>query len=508
MQEVKKEYQIVVVGGGINGAGIAREASAQGYNTLLVEKNDFAHATSSQSSKLIHGGIRYLEQGDFALVRESLRERKILLETAPHLVKPLRLNIPIYQGDKRPPWMVWIGCKLYDIFAGRKNMEPSRILKSNEYFSFPNIQDKLKGIVQYSDGQVLDSRLVLETALSAESYGATLKNYTELTGVEKKEDYYELTLHDQQTDTTSTIKTQYLINAAGPWVPGVDKLVVKQENRPTLKFVRGIHFVIPAITQGQGFLTLPSDGRVVFVLPWLDKYTLIGTTESDYEGNQFDKVPMSDEEIEYLLETFNGFFPKHNITMKDVLYTYSGVRTLISSGEGNLSKISREYLLESTIEPNRRGYIAVYGGKLTTYRSLATSVIEKIKPHLFPASNRTCDTAITPLFGGFQVSPQERNRWVSRLEEVGVAKEIYERWESFYGSQWTWIADIAVKNKKNRSVVGPEFFLFAELLYLVEIEHAKEAEDILTRRTKIIYEITEDEKQKLTKALNEIKAKS
>jgi len=504
---MKDEYQVLVIGGGINGTGVAREAAARGYKTLLVEKNDYAHATSTQSSKMIHGGIRYLENGHFALVRESLKERRILLKTAPHLVHPMRINIPVYKGDSRAAWKIQLGCKLYDIFAGKQNLAPSRKLNAKDLEQLSGLQkEQLNAVLRYSDGQVLDSRLTLETALSAASYGADVRNYVEFINVTTKDGKYHVTLLDKRTGKQSQVTTKFLINMAGPWVPQVDTLITNRPKRPQLKFVRGIHFVIPSIGNDTGFLILPADGRVVFVLPWLKDYTLVGTTESVYEGKDFDKVPSSKEEREYLLEVFNHYFPEKAITQADVKYTYSGVRPLIDMGEDSLSKMSREYRMEKEMLAEDAGYLAVFGGKITTYRSLACKVLKEVSTHLAPENSNTVNTEEAPLFGGFELDSVKEQEYRAKLVKHCLPENILGRWKEYYGSQWTKIADYFIAENEFRQPIVFDYFLRAELQYMVDFEQAYELEDVILRRTKLIYEADEAQRgilqEELTAALH------
>ncbi len=496
---MRSSVQVLIVGGGINGAGVAREATARGFSTMLVEKNDFGHATSGNSSKLIHGGIRYLEQAEFRLVNESLKERKILLDTAPHLVRPARINIPVYKGDKRPGWMVQLGSKMYDWFAGKDNLNPSRGLNASERRNLPHLrQEGLRAVVQYSDAQTHDSRLVLETALSAKTMGADVLNYVEFVEAQQEPNGYLVKLKDHRSNQIFEVQTNYLVNAAGPWVPLLDQNVSKQNRRPGLSYVRGIHFVVRRKFD-EGYLILPEDGRVIFVLPWHRNYTLIGTTESKFEGEQFDKIPSSNDEEQYLYDHYNYFFPSSPITPKDVLHVYSGVRSLVETGEKNLSSISREYRLEDESNGEKGGYLAVFGGKLTSYRALSQKVLDRISERLTPSQASKTDTSIEPLFGAIdhELSPKELQKLNSQCLSVGITQEIIDRWKWEYGNRWTQIARYSLDDEENiKPTVHPQF-LKAELLYNIKDEMARSIEDVTLRRTKWIYELNDDELKEL-----------
>lgn len=503
---MKTEFQVLVIGGGINGAGVAREAIARGYETLLVEKNDFGHATSGNSSKLIHGGIRYLEQAQFRLVKESLKERRILLNTAPHLVRPARINIPVYRGDRRPGWMIQLGSKMYDWFAGKDNLLPSRGLSTGERSNLTYLrQDGLRAVVQYSDAQAHDSRLVLETALSARQMGAEVSNYVEFLEAKPLENGYLVKLRNHRDQKTFEVTTNYLINAAGPWVPNLDKFISKGNLRPGLSYVRGIHFIVRRRFE-EGFLILPEDGRVIFVLPWHRNYTLIGTTESKFNGNDFDKIASSQEEEEYLLRNYNHFFPGNPITKSNVLYLYSGVRSLVETGENNLSSISREYRLEAESQGKNGGYLAVFGGKLTSYRALSEKVLDRIAQRLTPLRNERFDTAREPLFGAFthNMDESEIQALESQCTEVGVDPLILDRWKWEYGNRWANIAKYALQNENFRKPTVHPQFLMAELIYNINDEMALNSEDVILRRTKWIYEFDPSQVSQLDKLLEKL----
>ena len=505
MANLKNTYQIVVVGGGINGAGIAREATAEGYKTLLIDKDDYSHATTAQTSKLIHGGIRYLEGRHFDLVKECLRERKILLKTAPHLVKPIRIRIPIYKKDSRPIWKIRMACRVYDLFAGQDNIASSRKLKAGEFKKIEGLnRHRLKGVIEYSDAQTFDSRLAIETIQSAKKSGLDAYNYMELSQVQKEENFFILTLTDHRTGEQHKIKTRYLVNAAGPWVPKLNQMVVGNAPAPKLKYVRGIHLVIPAIPQETGFCLLPADGRVVFILPWLGEYTLIGTTESEYDGDEFDHIPPSHEEVQYLLEAFNHYMPEHRISETDVLHIYSGVRSLVEDGNKKMSDISREYEIKSQIYGHDQGYIAVYGGKLTTYRSLAVKVLKQIHYNLAPllGSQFATDSALFP--GAVEVPPNEEKRLISELGTVGIDLATIVGWQKRYAGLWPEVALYALNNEKLRTKTSIEGLVLAEIAYLVEKEDAYQVDDIILRRTKFQYRISDTQRTELQNTIQKI----
>ena len=501
---IQKEYQVLVIGGGINGTGVAREAVSRGYSTLLVEKNDFGHATSGHSSKLVHGGIRYLETCNFKLVRESLRERRILLRTAPHLVHPLRLNIPVYKDDKRPAWMVQSGCKLYDIFAGRKNLEPSRRLSRKNAAALTELRQKdLSAVIQYSDAQTDDSRLCLATALTAEIYGADIHNYMAVTHIQPAGDHYDVSLHDHRTGKDLSVACRYLVNAAGPWVPGLDTILPHHTRPPSLTYVRGIHLVVPRKFGRQGFLIMPSDGRIVFVLPWKNNFTLIGTTESEYTESQFDVIPPSREEISYLLHTTNHYFPAAHITLDDVLHIYSGVRSLVSHGETSMTSMSREYSIIEEHQDTGSGYLAIFGGKLTTYRSLGEKIVNRIARDLVARGPRTHHTKTDLIIGAGKIPEGIAYSWKKRLAAIGLHEHTIRTWENRYGSQWLEVAGYVLGERSFEQEILPGLYR-GELAYLKAREKAVSLEDIIVRRTKLVYTASDRDKEILSDELEQL----
>ena len=498
-----KEFQVVVIGGGINGAGLAREAAYRGFKTMLVEQGDFAQATSSQSSKLIHGGIRYLEQGRMGLVFEALLERKRLLDIAPHLVTPLRFHIPVYQGDQRPAWMIGLGCWLYDQLAGGRNLEASHRLTKAEISQLGELKKEgLKAVFAYSDAQVFDARLTLETALSASDAGAEVHNQMAFVAAKRDQDRFIVELKNFRNGTRLEVSTQVLINAAGAWAPVLDKQITAKPKRPGLKLVRGIHFLVKTGAVNHGFLTLPKGGRIVFVLPW-QGYLLIGTTESLYEGEDRLHIPPSEEEKEYLLKVYNEYFPNQPLDPSQILHTYSGVRPLIDLGEADLGKMSREAHWESEFFAGGQGYWALFGGKITSYRAFAEQIISEVAKHFGPLGPSKGDTAQHPLPGALLPSDAESLR--ARLKG-DPALALKDQGVRRYASGWAWIARRYLDHPETQTLLARGFCL-AELTYLVEREKVWELEDILLRRSLLAFEFTQDEKTLIGQKLNEIRVR-
>jgi len=500
-----EQYQIAVIGGGINGVGIAREAVSRGFKTLLLEKDDFGHCTSGNSSKLVHGGIRYLEQGEFRLVSEALKERANLLETAPHLAWHTRINIPVYKGQPRPAWLIRIGSFLYDMFAGERNLGKSRMLGSNEQQNYKSLRQKdLKGMVQYSDGQCLDSRLTLELALDAKSQGGVVCNHTELLRAHQEKHGYRLRLKDHRNSQEYEVYCDYLVNAAGPWVPILDQDISQERYRPHLKYVRGIHFVIEGRLEEEGFLVLPSDGRVIFVLPWVENTTLIGTTESEYSGSDFDNIEPSEEEIKYLLHHYNYFFEGHPIKREDILYQYAGVRSLLDSGDNSLSALTREYKIEEEWGQDK-GYLAVFGGKITTYRALSQKVVDKIANHCKSQSPVKFCTQSTSIHGSRKADSQKESDIQKQVQNSRINPSLIDRWKRVYGSCWSLIAAYALQEEGNCIILIEPDYCKAELLYNMNDEMAWNEEDFILRRSKMIYRMDSEQRESFRQVLKELK---
>ncbi|HEX7928118.1 MAG TPA: glycerol-3-phosphate dehydrogenase/oxidase, partial [bacterium] len=356
------DYDIAIVGGGINGAGVAREAAYRGYRVVLLEQNDFGSATSSNSTKMIHGGIRYLESGDFRLVYDSLHERKALLAIAPHLVSPLELVIPVYKGDVRPAWMVRLGAFLYDVLAGRRNLGRSRWVPHKELLRMPGLKkDGLSSGVAYYDAQAFDSRLTIETALSAEEAGADIRNYHPVKRVTLADGGYTVEGDNRRTGQPYRVRAKAVVNATGPWAPFFERDTAKHPTAP-IAYDSGIHFVIPSIGINQGLALMAKDRRLIFVLPWRERYTLVGTTERHFKGDNFTELQPSEEEIVYLLEQFNAFFPERKLRREQILYMYAGVRALTAGSNRSLTTLSRESEVVTHSDAPGTAWLILYGG--------------------------------------------------------------------------------------------------------------------------------------------------
>ncbi len=384
----QRPFDVIVVGGGINGTGIAREAQRAGYRTLLVERDDFAAGTTSRATRLIHGGLRYLEHGEFALVYESLAERETLVREAPHLVHPLRLLVPVYEGDARPPWKVRAGLAMYDLLSWHKSLPwhramPPRALDAYE----PGLnRDGLLGAYLMSDAQVeFPERLVIESLRDfLDAGGAALNHARAVRVVSPGHTLRALAVRDELTGDEAEIAAGVVVNAAGPWADEVLRGSDAERHDPLIGGTKGSHLVAdwPGAPKHGVFASAKGDGRPFFILPWY-RYTLVGTTDLRYEGDPSDARCTADE-LRYLIDESNRLFPSSPLTRQHVLYTYSGIRPLPYTPKADEGTITRaHFVIDHAKRGGPAGLLSIVGGKLTTYRSLsrvALNVIAKLTP--------------------------------------------------------------------------------------------------------------------------------
>lgn len=470
-----ENFDVIVVGGGVNGAGIAMDAAGRGLRVLLCEMNDLASATSSNSSKLIHGGLRYLEHYEFRLVREALGERESLLRNAPHIMWPLRFHLP-HRSHLRPAWLIRSGLFLYDHLAKREMLPGSRSIKFGS--SDPLKPDIVKGF-EYSDGWADDARLVVLAAKKAEQRGARIMTRTKCVQADRGEREWQVRLRDMGSDDEWAISSKVIINAAGPWVSSLfgDSLGMKAPK--TIRMVKGSHIVVPRLNRDQeAYILQNEDERIVFVIPYEDEFSLIGTTDVEYEGDP-NKARISKEETEYLLAIVNDHF-KRQLKPEEVIWSYSGVRPLMDDEGGDAKKASRDYSFEVSQEEDLAPLISVFGGKLTTYRKLAEAATNKLC-QFFPNAG-TAWTKNASLPGGDFSGHEALEKQLSK-DFPWLDKGVIERFVRTYG---TLSYDI-LKGCMCMSDLGHSFggnLHAAEVDYLVQQEWAMTAEDILWRRTK------------------------
>ncbi len=474
-------YDLCVIGGGINGTGIARDAAGRGYSVLLCEKDDLAGATSAASTKLIHGGLRYLEHYKFRLVRESLKEREVLLANAPHIIWPLRFVLP-HDRDQRPAWLIRLGLFLYDHLGGRKRLPGCSTIDLARDGRGAPLRKTMKRAFAYSDCWVQDSRLVVLNAMDAAARGADIRTRHEVLAARREGSNWQVTIKDLKSQTTFDIQARALINAAGPWVGEVLNGRLSQNSRKTVRLVKGSHIVLPRLYEGDHcYIFQNSDRRIVFAIPYETDFTLVGTTDVDYQGDPA-QASCSEEETAYLCDLLNRYFDKP-VSADQVVWSYAGVRPLFDDGNGSASAATRDYVLDLDTPEGGAALLSVFGGKITTYRKLAEQALGLID-QAFQRDNRPW-TATSPLPGGdlpaqdleaFQRDLRARHPWL----ESALAT----RWARSYGTQ----AEAIIGQAKSTSDLGETLghdLTEAELRYLVDREWARTADDVLWRRSKL-----------------------
>jgi glycerol-3-phosphate dehydrogenase len=391
----EKPLDVLIVGGGIVGSGVARDAAMRGLRVGVVEQQDFAAGTSSRSSRLLHGGLRYLQQGRVGLVHEASVEKKTVQKIAPHLAEPLGFIFPAYKGEGPPLWQLRIGVKIYDLLCGGRNFEPSRGFSRGETQRLlPNLRDaNLAGAVRYFDALTNDARLVIDTLRSAERHGGTLLNYTKFHDARREGSEWACEIEDRLGSRRAKLRARTIVNCTGPWADHVPHSAVK------LRLTKGIHIVIDRTRLPVPSAVVITEGkRILFVLPWGER-VIIGTTDTDYRGDPED-VSVDPQDIAYLSKTVNQFFPSVKLAEADLVSSWAGVRPLIANPDGSPSDISRAHQIRCP-EP---GWWDVAGGKLTTYRLMSEQTVDQIVKHL-GASAQPCRTAKEPLLNAEQMTP-------------------------------------------------------------------------------------------------------
>jgi glycerol-3-phosphate dehydrogenase len=474
-------YDMLVIGGGINGAGIARDAAGRGLKVLLCEKDDLANATSSSSSKLVHGGLRYLESYEFRLVRESLAEREILLNLAPHIIWPLRLVLPVEKG-MRTSCMLRIGFFLYDHLAKRSFLPGTKTLNLRSCLQGASLKEHLVKGFEYSDCWADDARLVVLNAVDASERGAKIMTRTECVTLNRLREHWVATLKSEG-GTRHTIEARMVVNAAGPWVEKVLGQFGRTANTRKLRLVKGSHIVTQRLFEGEhAYIFQSPDGRVIFAIPYENDSTLIGTTEVDWSLDQ-GEVKISAQETEYLCETANRYF-KQAITSEDVIWSYAGVRPLFDDQNESASVVTRDYVFDlDASNDSMAPALSIFGGKLTTYRKLAEQALDLMVPYfdtVGPAWTRNA-----PLPGGdFSArDPDALRRHYACLFPWLPDKQLTRMTQS-YGTRLPKI----LLGAQSLDSLGQHFgggLYEVEVAYLCDTEFAQNADDILWRRSKL-----------------------
>jgi glycerol-3-phosphate dehydrogenase len=478
-------YDLAIIGGGINGCGIARDAAGRGLSVFLCEMGDLGSGTSSRSTKLIHGGLRYLEHFDFRLVREALTEREVLWAIAPHIVHPMRFVLP-HQEGLRPAWMLRVGLFLYDHLGGREQLPGTRILDlRTDQVGEPLKSGCFKTGFEYSDCWVDDARLVIINARDAADRGAVIRTRTRAVAASRAGDHWQMTVEDAGAGRKEIIAARALVNAAGPWVAMVAKAACGLEAAGSVRLVQGSHIVIRKLFEhDRAYIFQHFDGRVVFAIPYEGDFTLIGTTDRDYAGDP-GRVSATEEEIAYLCDTVNGFFAR-TITRDDVVWTYSGVRPLYDDGASEAKAASREYVLDVQDYAGAAPLLSVIGGKITTYRRLAEAALERLAPYLPERSGLSAGWTGEKSLPGGDFAAQELALLAQRVARSYpfLDSRHVERLVRAYGTR-TWAL---LGSAKKAGDLGHDFgatLTEAELRYLVAQEWARTAEDVAWRRSKL-----------------------
>jgi len=497
-QDQSPVYDLLIVGGGINGAGIARDAAGRGLKVLLVEKDDLASHTSSASTKLIHGGLRYLEYGEFRLVREALIERERLLAIAPHIIWPLEFVLP-QKNSPRPAWMVRLGLFLYDYLGGRKKLPATRTINLSRDAKGNGLKPDMGTAFVYSDCWVEDSRLVALNAIDAAERGATILTRTRLTNAQRDGGVWRATIADEAG--SREIQAKILVNAAGPWVADVLGKTGNARNDRGVRLVKGSHIIVPRLYAGDhAFLLQNPDRRVIFAIPYEREFTLIGTTDLPWDEAP-GKPVISAEETRYLLEAAGTYFAKP-LSEADIVWTYAGIRPLYDDHAASASAVTRDYVLDVEGGDGEAAMLSIFGGKITTYRKLAEHALEKLAPFLAtPGKGWTADAALP----GGDIAGGDFEAFVAQLsgDYLGLPVALLRRLARAYGTRTRRLLGHA----HTIADLGEDFgggLYGREVDYLVRSEWARSVEDILYRRSKLGLHVPEATAERLGAYLSSI----
>ena len=502
MSSLDSIVDIAVIGGGINGCGIARDAAGRGWSVFLCESDDLASATSSASTKLVHGGLRYLEYYEFRLVREALMEREVLWGVAPHIVWPLRFVLPHHKG-LRPAWLLRLGLFLYDHLGGRKRL-PATAMKNLRTDPAGRCLKPIYTLgFEYSDCWVEDSRMVVLNARDAVEHGATVATRTRCIGAEREGDLWRLTMQGVGREP-KIIRARTLVNAAGPWVGEVLQTVMRANAPAKVRMVKGSHIVVPRLyPEDHCYIFQNADNRIFFVIPYEQDFSLIGTTDLDYQGDPRD-VAASPDEIAYLCNGASEYL-RTPVTPDQVVWTYSGVRPLYDDGASKAQAATRDYVLELDAPAGQAAQLSIFGGKITTYRRLAEAALAKLAPHLpKPGGQSEGWTGRAALPGGdFAVDGFEKLLETLRARYPFVAPRTMRRLLRAYGTCVNELLGDAGGVDDLGPVYGADL-TDAELRYLVRREWVRTAADVVWRRSKLGLRMTKQQIADIDAALVDI----
>ncbi|MBP7880690.1 glycerol-3-phosphate dehydrogenase [Acinetobacter sp. NIPH 1852] len=483
-QLTDKIYDLAIIGGGINGVGIAVDAAGRGLSVFLCEKDDLASHTSSASSKLIHGGLRYLEHKEFRLVREALAEREVLLNKAPHIIRPMRFIMP-HRPHLRPAWLIRTGLFFYDHLGKREKLLGS----NNVYFKEDSpLNSAITRGFEYSDCAVDDSRLVVLNAMHAREKGADILTRTRCLSAKRDGEYWIVDLENAQG--AFQIKAKALVNAAGPWVAQFIKQDLQLKSPYGIRLIQGSHIVVPKLYEGdKAFIMQNDDRRIVFAIPYLDQYTMIGTTDHEYKGDPA-QVKITQAEIDYLVKVSNEHFKKQ-LTQEQIISTFAGVRPLCDDESDNPSAVTRDYTLALSKQAvGQAPLLSVFGGKLTTYRKLAESAMQQLKAFFPEMQGRWTAKEVLP--GGEKMDSVEQLVQEILLQVTDAPQSLAKRWASAYGTRVWNILGEATSVAELGQHFGQGLYV-REVDYLWRFEWVTTSEDLLWRRSKLGLSMSNDE---------------
>jgi glycerol-3-phosphate dehydrogenase len=494
-------YDLIVIGGGINGCGIARDAAGRGLSVLLCEMNDLGSGTSSWSTKLVHGGLRYLEYYEFRLVREALTEREVLWKLAPHIIQPQRFVLPHHEG-LRPAWLLRLGLFLYDHIGGRKLLPATKTLNLNtDITGQPLKVGMFKKGFEYSDCRVDDVRLVIANAQDAAAHGAIIKPLTRVVKAERSGPLWHVAHECTVSGIRQTSMARVLINAAGPWVGDVLAQKIGINASARVRLVQGAHIVVRKLFEhDRAYIFQNGDGRIIFAIPYEDDFTLIGTTDKDVDGDPA-SVSASPEEIDYLCRAAGEYFTKA-ITRDDIVWTFAGVRPLYDDGASDAKSATRDYVFEMNEVEHAAPLLSIFGGKITTYRRLAEAALTKLQPYL-PNTATPAWTDTKHLPGG-DFEPRALTQLEHRIAATApfLTPAHACRLARTYGTR----AFDILRGATNASELGQDFgasLSEREVRYLIKHEWAQTADDIIWRRTKLGLRLSKPEVDRLSLWLTE-----
>ncbi len=489
MAPPKDIYDLAIIGGGINGCGIARDAAGRGHSVLLCEQDDLGHGTSSASTKLIHGGLRYLEHYEFRLVREALIERETLLRAAPHIIWPMRFVLP-HHASLRPRWLIRLGLFLYDHIGGRKLLPGTRSLDLSRDPAGRPLEDAYRHAFEYSDCWVDDARLVVLNAMDAAERGADIHVRTACVQAERHDGLWTVTLKRMNDHTSFQVQARVLVNAAGPWVGDVLLNRVQVDSRDKVRMVKGSHIVVPKMfDHDRAYIFQNPDARIVFAIPYEGDFTLIGTTDQDFEGDPNDAA-LSDAETQYLCEAINTYFKKP-LSPDHIVWSFAGVRPLYDDGATAAQEATRDYVLRLDEGDREAPLLTLFGGKITTYRRLAEEVLEELSPYLPDQRSNWTETA--PLPGGdFAFDSVSDQFGKLRQTYPFLSENDAKRLVRAYGTR----ANVLLGDARSIDDLGASFgagLTACEIEYLMRHEWAQTSDDILWRRSKLGLHLSNDQ---------------